>query len=511
MSLDTFSNGIVGMLAGFVSLGFLTGCISLEPSAKEPTVVHEMPDEYEISGELAEYVPLNWWAIFNDSILNQLVDSALVANLDLVEAVARLDEVRANLRVTRASSFPAVTASGSVSHQDSPANTGTAALFASVGGDSTGGPGISRFNTTTYSSSIGFSYELDFWGKIRNDTRAAIRDAMSSEADLETVRLGIISETISTYFEIVDLRDRIELGVSTLDVLTERVSQAQERYDRGLVSSFELYQLRQDFRNTQASLPDLESQLTDAEGRLAVLLGTYPGNARQFLLSDLRPTLSFDPVPPGLPAHLLVQRPDVRAAGLRFESARFRVGARRAELFPSLSLNGSAGTSSGDMAGLLDAADQWTLNLAGGLTAPLFQGGRLRASVSVAKARYEQQAAVYARTVLTAFQESVSALDRHANERRRYNFFLAQLEEAEASADLQARRYRSGLVGYSDYLDALRTVFQVRTSLSAAGRQLAMARLGVHRSLGGGWADSAIAPKLELVKSKETALRNPDQ
>ncbi len=494
--------GTASFLAIFLlGSSILSGCISLAPSAKLPEAVEEMPPDFGTELVESMYQPLDWWSVFADEQLNQLIDSALTANLDLVSAVARIDEVRAQLRATRGAKFPSVTATANGSRTDSPANTGAFSLFGGGAADSSGGSGVSRFNTTTYSTSLGFAYELDFWGRIRNDTRAAVNDARASESDFETVRLGVIAETISTYFEIVDIRSRIALSVETLDVLTERVGVAEDRYGRGLITSFELYQLRQDYRNTQATLPDLESQLTDAEGRLAVLLGRYPGQLNWILDHDLTPTLSFESIPSGLPADLLVQRPDVRSAALRFESARYRIGARKAELFPSISLTGSVGTQAANLGDLINTIDQWTLNLAAGLTAPLFQGGRLRASVDVAEAQYKQLAAAYAKTVLTAYQEAFSALDGYDEQRQRYSLFLAQLEEAQASANLQADRYRSGVAGYSDYLDALRSLHQVETALSGAGRQLALARLAVHRSLGGGWTNDGLAPQFDLVRA----------
>ena len=309
-----------------------------------------------------------------------------------------------------------------------------------------------------------------------------------------------MSETISTYFEVVDLRAQIALTVATIDILQDRVENTERRYDRGLASSFELYQLRQDYRNTQASLPQRESQLTNAEGRLAVLLGRHAGTIRAEMRGRSTPQLVFDPVPTGLPAELLGQRPDVAAAGQRYEAARFRVGARRAEMFPSLSLSGSLGTQGGNVSGAFDIMDNWVLNLGASLTAPLFQGGRIRANIDASEARYAQQTASYARTVLTAYREVIAAIEDYEEQRQRYALFFAQLEEAEASANLQAERYAAGVSAFTDYLDALRTVYQVRSSLSAAGRDVALARLAVYRGIGGGWTEAEDIAEVSRVE-----------
>ncbi len=490
---------VMGLVA---VLMLASGCITLEPDEKLPEAVADVPEAYAEPEVQGLYEPLHWWMGFEDTRLNQLIDSALVANLDLVQAAARVDEVRAQFRSTRAGRYPGLSGSADVSYTDSPTNSGQAAFFGGFGGDSTGaGGGVNRFSNTTYTASLGFSYEVDFWGRVRNDTRAAFSEARATEADFATVRLGVIAETIATYFEVFDIRARIGLTVETVGILAERVDRTQERYDRGLATSFELYQIRQDYRNTQASLPQLESQLVDAEARLAVVLGRYAGQIDTILGDELQPVLDFNPIPVGLPADLLVQRPDVRSAAYRMEAARYRIGARRAELFPTLSLSGALGTQSSNLSDLFKIFDQWTLNLGAGLTAPLFQGGRLRANVAAARARYTQQAAFYAQTVLIAFQEVVTAMEQYEEERQRYAFFVAQLEEAEAAADLQADRYQAGLTDYTAYLDALRTLYQVQTSLSAGGRQVAMARLAVHRALGGGWTDDGRVPRFEFIEA----------
>ena len=471
------------------------GC-SFAPDPQVPQPVADLPESFLESEAVGDYVPLEWWRDFEDPALDALIDSALVANLDLVEAVARVEQARAQSGIAWADLFPQIQAGADGSTNSQPSNTG-------IGGAISGGPGDSvpafarpdRFEFTTYSASLGFSWELDFWGRARNDGRAAAADLMASRADLDAARLGVLSETVSTYFQIADLRERVELTRETVGVLEEREALTVTRYDRGLVTSLELYQVRLDLRTTQAGLPQIETQLADAEGRMAVLLGRYAGRIGGLLGEDLDPTPVFQPIETGLPADLLLQRPDVRAAAERLQAARFRIGARKAQLLPRLSLSGSVGQQSDDVGGLFDAG-QWFTNLVGGITAPLFQGGRLRGNVKVAEAQYAQFAAAFGHTVLTAVYEVEISLRRYDEERERYGFLTSQQEEAQASADLQSRRYSAGVAGYTDYLDALRTLLGVQSTLSAAGTDLALARLGVHRALGGGWTEDDSQPGL---------------
>lgn len=458
-----------------------SGCVSMAPDSPAPKIAEGVPQQYSKTDASGAYEPAQWWTNFQDPVLNSLLDEALAKNLDLAEATARLRAAEAQARVSKSGLFPQIEADVGSSYSDTPtAGTGFG-----------GGLGASRFQVESYTSGLGFAYEVDLWGKLRDDARAGRADATAAAGDLQAARLAVIAETITSYFDIVDARDQIALTTKIIDVLGDRVEQTENRYRRGLATSFELYQVRQDFRNIQAGLPQRESQLTATEGQLAVLIGRYSDNMDQFLGQKLAPQLIFTSIPSGLPIDLLAQRPDIYAEGQRLESARFNLGARKAERFPSISLSAGTGTQAGGPSGLFDIFDKWILNLGAGLTAPLFQGGRIRANIDVADAQYSQQAAVYARTVLTAYQEVGASIEGYEEERQRYRFLFSQLDEATAAAELQSRRFATGVGSYVDYLDALRAQYQVQSALSSAARDVALARLAVHRALGGSWVQTA--------------------
>ena len=480
-------------LAALSSL-LLVGACSLAPGPSVPEPVAELPDSFEGSGTSGAHEAREWWTTFQDPALNTVVDSVLAANFDLAEAVARVQQARAQAGIARASLLPSIQASATIAEQDNPSNAGFGQQFSQITGD--GLPGFQlpdRLGLETWSLGADFAYELDFWGRARNDSRAAGQEYLASESDYHAARIGVLSEAITTYFDIADLRRREALAREIVDVLQERQELAEARYDRGLVTSFELYQLRQELRNTQAALPQLESLLFNAEGRLAILVGGFREKLNAILPDSLAPMPSSDPVSAGVPADLLTQRPDVRSAFLRLESARFSIGARRAEMLPSLSFSGTIGVQSADAGGLFNV-DQWFRNLIGNLTAPIFQGGRIRNNIAAAHARFGQAAAAYGRTVVTAVHEVEAALAGLDNEGRRHAFLASQREEALASVELQSRRYAAGVGGYIDYLDAMRALLNVESTLTAARRDLALARLAVHRSLGGDWT----APPEEL-------------
>jgi outer membrane protein, multidrug efflux system len=497
---------------GLLALVVPAAC-SLAPSPGTPAPVERLPAEYssleEAPAPTEPWAPVRWWSSYGDPDLDRLVDVVLEANLDLAEAIARVEEVRALAGIATADLLPALGGSADVTNSSNPTNTGfgrqIGELLGGGAGDSTAAPGDTlqprgpdRFSNTTWSAALNLSYEVDFWGRARNDRAAAIRDLRASESDLQSALLGVLAGTITTWYEVADLQTRVALTEEIVGVLEERVEQTATRYDRGLVGSFELYQVRQDLQNTAAGLPQLRTALQDARGRLAVLAGRYPGELAPILGTPSLPTADLPDIPPAVPSDLLWQRPDVRSAGLRMEAARLRVGARRAELLPRLSLTGTLGLQSNDAEGLADLS-QWFRNLTAGLTAPLFQGGRLRANVGAQDARWDQQRAVYGRTVLTAVAEVETALARVRMEGDRFAFLRGQLEEAEASVDLQSRRYASGVAGYADYLDALRNRLTVQTILATAARDYALARLGVHRALGGTWIQDLAGVDLPAI------------
>lgn len=453
-------------------------CVSMAPEAEVPSIVQAMPASYSRAEAAGDYQPAAWWADFDDPVLNRLVDRALSENLDIAQAAARAERAAAQARVSRAGLLPTVDASAGGSYSDSPLAGGAFSNF----------PGApSRLTNETYSLGLAASYELDLFGRVRNDYAAARSDALAARQDYRAARLATAAETISAYFDIVDARYQIGATLRTLDVLTDRVSRTDERYQRGLAESFELYQVRQELRGTEASLPQLESGLTAAQGRLALLVADYPGGVAAMLEAPLQPRLVFDPVPMGLPADILAQRPDVAAAWERLEAARLRIGARKAERFPSIALSASTGTQGAAPLDVLDIGQNWLLQLAANVAAPLFDAGRISANIRAARADYDEAAAAYGQAVLGAIREVDVAASDYEEQRQRYRLIAAQLAEAQGSADLQAERYRAGVADYTAYLDALRALYQVESSFSAAGRDVALARLGVHRALGGDW------------------------
>ncbi len=464
----------------------------MTPEMSTPEAEQDLPDRFEAApgdttlpaaaADTAAYDATRWWAAYEDPSLTALVDTALAANLNLEEAQGRVEELAAQFRIARAPLFPSVTANGQGNYQNQPANTG-------IGGAIGGGQGPDRFEFTDYQATLGLSYELDFWGRVRSQRTAALSQYFATAADLQTARLSVISQTISTYAQIASLRRQVRLGERTVGLLEERVAVTEDRYARGLVPSFQLYTVRQSLQAAQADQPDLERRLYEAQSRFATLLGRFAGEQRALLPDSMTVPLAPEPVPAGLPADLLMQRPDVRGAALRLEAARQEIGVARAEMLPSLSLTGQGGTQSSELADLVDPGQVFA-SFAGQLTAPLFQGGQLRANLNAAEARYKQQAARYEQTVLTAFQEVKASLVAYEKQRQRYREVERQVDTARDAFQAQRDRYERGVGDVLSLIDAERTLLQARTRLAGVRRAVTNARLALHRALGGPWTDA---------------------
>ncbi len=483
-----------------ISVVFLTGLLvlsgcSMTPSMPTPEAERTLPDSFATApadsllptaaGDTARLASERWWTAFGDSTLNTLVDTALAANLDLASAEARVEELAAQFRIARAPLFPSVNAGGEYSYQSQPANTGIGGEF---GGGRGGGP--DQFAFSTYQASLGLSYEVDFWGRVRDQRKAALSQYFATAADLQTARISVISQTISTYFRVAMLQRQVALGRRRIDLLEQRLNITEDRYARGLAPSFQVFSVRQNLEAAESEQPQLESDLYEARSQLSTVLGRFAGGEQALLPDSIDATPDVSAVPAGLPSDLLMQRPDVRAEALRLEAARREIGVARAERLPSLSLTGTGGTQSSDLASLVDL-DQRFANFAAQLTAPLFQGGRLQANIDAAEARYKQQAAAYENTVLTAFREVKAALVAYEKERQRLRSVTDEVASARSSLQTQRDRYERGIGDVLSLLDAERALIQARQRRATAQLAVVNVRLALHRALGGTWTDAA--------------------
>ena len=475
--------------AGVLLSALLSAC-SLVGDTQVPEHIADLDDEFAGTDQPPDH-QVEWWKAFRDPVLDRVAQATLGSNFDLEEAVARVGQARARARIARAVRLPAMQGAIGPNEMRVPTNAGLGAQLEELGlgADVFGAFGFvlpERLELTTYSAGAEFAYEADFWLRDRNAAQAAGAESLAAEADLHTARIGVLADAVGTYFEVVDLRRQRTLAGETVKLLKEWEWLMQTRYDSGLVDSQDLYGAQRQLREAEAELPQLEALAANAEARLWILLGGYREELAGRIPDTLTAIAALEAVPPRIPANLLVQRPDVRAARQRLEAARYVVGARRAELLPSLSLSGSIGLQSSESSDWFDA-DQWFQNLSANLLAPVLQRGRLRGNVELAQARLDEAAAAFGRSVVTAVHEVESAIVGLAAARRRSGL-LASLEQAAlGEAELRRDRYRSGLDDYALFLAASQTLVSAKSARAAGERELGYARLALHRAVGGAW------------------------
>ena len=435
-----------------------------------------------------------WWRDFEDAALEALAEAALGSNFDLDEAVARVDQARARARMARAARLPAMQAMVGPSEIRMPTSAGIGAQLDQLGlgsdvFDAFGYALPDRLDLTTYAVGAEFAYEADFWLRDRNAARSVGAESRAAESDWHAARIRVLADTVGTYFELVDLRHQRRLAGEIVELLKEWEWLMETRYDGGLVDARDLYAARRQRGDAEAELPQLDALLANTEARLWVLAGGYREELAAMLPDVLTIRASLASAPPRIPADLLAQRPDVMAARQRVEAARYAVGARRAELLPSLSLSGSIGLQSSDSDDWFDP-DQWFRNLSANLLAPVLQRGRLRGNVALAEARLDEAAAAFGRSVLTAVHEVESAVAGLDASRRRLDILVSIEEAAQAEADLRQDRYASGLDDYGMSLAASQLLLNAKSARAAGERELGYARLGLHRAVGGAWTSS---------------------
>jgi len=458
-----------------------SGCVMTGPDYQRPDIGIQVPESFQHApaGTVTSLPEEQWWQVFGDLELDQMVEEALRNNLDIKQAVARILEVRSQFVHTRADRFPSLNFQGQGQRQR---QTVTIAI-----------PGFleqSRRQTTdTHNLSLPASFELDLWGRLARAEEAALAELLQAEENRRTVAQTIVAETISLYLQMESLERRIQITEQSIDKFRRSLALVESRYERGLTSTLDLRQSRRILAQAEALLPSMRQELGLTQQRLAVILGRYP-KTRPPRPQQTDYFKRLPPVPPGLPSELLLRRPDIRSAEAKLRASNALVGVARASRFPRITLTGSFGYSS-EVLGQLIRPQSELWNMALGIVQPLFDAGKLKAGQHAAEARYQQVVAEYAKAVLRAFSEVEGALLTRKEQLIRRDRVLNFLKEARATQEVAESRYKRGLVDYLTVLEAQQTRFQAEQNLILVDLAIMGNHVTLHRVLGGGWAEPA--------------------
>ncbi|ABQ68511.1 RND efflux system, outer membrane lipoprotein, NodT family [Rhizorhabdus wittichii RW1] len=468
-----------------LGLLLLSAC-NAGPDYRPPSVSDlKIPDQFQASSTIAaeqDMVDLaRWWDSFEDPILTQLIDRAFAGNLDVDAAAARLRQARATLRGTQGQALPTAGASGSVTR--------------SVGADSrtiidpsTGQTIGSGGDTTVYRGGFDVAWEADLFGGIRRSIQAARATAEAREADLRFTQASIASEVGLNYVQARLAQSRLRIARENLAAQDETFELVGWRRQAGLVSSLDYEQARQLRAQTAASIPTIENDYATAVNRIAVLLGEAPGAVTALIDSP-----ASIPLAPGvdapIPAQVIERRPDVASAERSLAAESARIGVQTAQLYPALRLSGSFSGSSTSIGNVISDGIG---NLVAGITAPIFQGGQIRAAIVGQRAATDAAYDAYRQAVLTALEEVENALKGREVAERREADLAVSYEAANNAARYAQLQYRSGLVDFQSLLDSQRTRLSSQDTAASARAARASATIQLYKALGGGWQTAPI-------------------
>ncbi len=430
-----------------------------------PSVTEDIPEAYTGVTQAAD-PERRWWETFQDDELNSFVDAAFAESPDLFLLFARLRQARASAVVAGADLYPDLTGSGDVAYARRRVKNGV----------------TQTTSPKEYSAGLASSYELDMWGKIRAEKEAAVQAVAAREEDLNAAAVTLAAEVADRWLQIVSQKMQIGLLNKQLEINRTFLELIELRFRQAMVSALDVYQQQQVIDRLRAEIPLAQAEKSRLANELSVLLGTVPGSIDDVSRDELP---GLPPAPPaGIPADLLRYRPDIRAAQKRLESAGWDVAAARADRMPSATISARGLFSSEHLDLLLD---NWLLSLAGGITAPIFDGGRREAEVDRNVAVVDENLAAYRQAVLGALLEVEDAMVTE----ERLKEHIRELEKVAETARKALRqatlRYRNGLTDYLPVLTQILTVQELDRSLIVQKENLLTNRVKLYRALGGTW------------------------
>ncbi|KQQ33532.1 RND transporter [Duganella sp. Leaf126] len=459
----------------------LAGCTTVGTDFGTPENVKDASFRHlPQAGSTAAHLPAQWWTVFNDPTLNRLEEAALRDNPNVKAAAQRLVQAQAQAGLSRASERPSLGVGASVSNTRSSAETAQ--------GIALGGRSIKGNN---YEVGANFSYELDLLGRVRRMVEAADAQALAAEADRDGVLLMLSSQLATAYWQLRGLDAEMAILNGALDTRRESEQLVTARFDAGLTNELDVSRARIELSNARADLHEVQRQRNLVEHQLATLVGASPSA----LLTAASATPAVLPAPPaipvGLPASLLSQRPDLAGSVAALRAANAQIGVAEGAFYPSISLTGNFGYASEALRNLGDSGARQFSAGPLALSLPIFDGGRNKANLAIAKARYAEAVANHEGRLLTALREVEDALS-DVQERQQQGEAQAASQTAAARGYLVARaRYERGISTYLDVTDAQRSALAADRAAVQINTQRLLAAVAVARSLGAGWQPSA--------------------
>jgi len=462
------------MRQGLMSLGLAallgtSGCMSLVPEYQRPAapVPAAYPDDQAAAAATAA-ADIDWQAYFADPRLKRLVEIALANNRDLRIAVLNIEQARATYQIRRADELPSVGAGFNAQRQ----------------------PGGNGSLVNTYSVGLAVTgYELDLFGRVRSLSQAALAQYLATDEARKTVQIALISAVANGYLNLLADDELLRVTRDTLVTREESLKLTKLKFDNGAASELDFRQAEGLLEGARVALASTLRQRALDENALVLLLGQgLPGELPAAL--PLAGQQVSAELPAGLPSDLLARRPDVRSAEQQLIAANANIGAARAAFFPRITLTANAGTASTELSGLFKGGT-WAVTGTAQLLQPIFDAGRNRANLDVAKVGRDIAVAQYEKAIQTAFREVADSLAGRATLGEQLRAQIAQRNAAEISFKLADLRYRNGAASYLDVLDAQRALFTAQQATVQVQALQVQNLVTLYKVLGGGWKEGA--------------------
>lgn len=415
----------------------------------------------------------HWWNRLGDPILNALIEEAVQGNLDVASAKARIREARATRRQAIGALLPQIDGSGSATNNR-------------TGASNSGGVSSSPYTYNQFQAGFDASWELDLFGGNRRAVEAATYGVDAAEDELRSTLLTLIGEVAANYTEMRGYQARIALARRTAASQRQTALLTQQKLDAGSASAVDAGKAAGLAATTESYIPGYEISYAEAVHRIGVLLGREPTALAQTLRATVRIPAPRLPLPTGIPADVLVLRPDVRKAERQYAQYTAKVGQAEAALYPSVSLTGSVSTT-GQNIGDLGKASSIGWSIGPTVSVPIFNGGKLRAAVDVAGAQRDQYYLAWRAAVLTALEDVENALVSLAQERIKIRRLAEASRRYGEAARLSRALYTSGSTSFLESLDAERSAYTAEDNLIVSRVAIATSYIALAKALGGGW------------------------
>jgi multidrug efflux system outer membrane protein len=446
---------------------FMLQACSFAPKFEKPRM--DLPANFD--NRTSQSINIDWWKSFKDLTLNSLIEEALKNNDDLQLSAARIEEAQAYLGLQSANLYPTIGASAQQIRQKTSKEISPDKIS-------------STYNTFSFAGLV--SYELDLWGKLKNQKKAAISQLLAAEYNQETLRLTLISNVATAYFNLIAINKQLNVAKKSLKSYKETYIYRKKQYKYGQISKIVVYQAKAQYEGARILTEKLRNQKTLLMNSLSILLGKSPKEIFENSITFKERLPKPIKVPKAIPSSVLENRPDIQAALENLKSKNALIGAARAAYFPSISLTGILGFQSLELSNLIQSSAKfWNVKPQANMN--IFDFERISSNVRLTKAQKKEAIIQYKKTIRNAFKEVFDALNTLKSDTAKLEAQQKEIETLKRVLDLSNKRFNVGYTNYLEVLKAQRSYLNARLNLEELKAKVLADQVTLYKALGKGW------------------------